>query len=113
MKNIAQNTKLYADFQPRAPSAFSSRYVLTMITAARAKVSASETGMEYSTPSSPKNTGSSSAKPTPNTTSRNMDSSVDASALPTACRKMKHALFTQADTIRQRYTRNAFTANSV
>ena len=66
------------------------------------KVRTSETGMEYSTPSSPKDNGNSSAKPTPNTTSRNMDSSVDASALPTACRKMKQALFTQASTIMHR-----------
>ena len=49
-------------------------------------VSRSETGMEYSTPSRPKNTGSSRAKPTPNTTSRTMDSTVDSSALPRDCR---------------------------
>ena len=52
--------------------------------------------------SMPKNTGSSSAKPTPNTTSRNMDSSVDENALPTACWKMMHALLSQASTIMQR-----------
>ena len=45
-----------------------------------------ETGIEYSTPSSPKNCGSSSAKPTPNTTSRTIDSIVAAAALPSACR---------------------------
>ena len=69
--------------------------------------------MEYNTPSRPKNTGSSTAKPTPNTTSRNMDSSVEVSALPTACRKMRHALLIQASTIMQRYIRNALTAKSV
>ena len=73
-----------------------------MMTAERTNVRISETGMEYSTPTSPKNTGSSSAKPTPNTTSRTMDSSVDASALPTACKKIKHALLTQAGTIMHR-----------
>ena len=73
-----------------------------MMTAEIRKVRISDTGMEYSTPSKPKNTGSSRAKPTPNTTSRNMDSSVEASALPTACRKMKHALLTQARIIMQR-----------
>ena len=35
-----------------------------------AKVRKSDTGMEYSTPYSPKNRGSSRAKPTPNTISR-------------------------------------------
>ena len=73
-----------------------------MITAEIRNVRISETGMEYKTPSSPKNTGSSSAKPTPNTTSRNMDSSVEDNALPTACKKMKQALFTQASTIMHR-----------
>ena len=73
-----------------------------MMTAEMINVRISDTGMEYSTPSRPKNTGSNSAKPTPNTTSRNMDSSVEVSALPTACRKMKHALLTQASTIMQR-----------
>ena len=55
--------------------------------------------MEQRTPSRPKNRGKTSAKPTPNTTSRSRDSSVEARALPTACRKMKQALFTQASTI--------------
>lgn len=77
------------------------------------KVRISDTGMEYSTPSRPKNTGSSRAKPTPNTTSRNMDNSVDESALPTACKKMKHALLTQARIIMQRYVRKALMAKSV
>ena len=66
------------------------------------KVRISDTGMEYSTPSKPKNTGNNRAKPTPNTTSRNIDNSVEASALPTACKKMKHALLMQAKTIIQR-----------
>ena len=66
------------------------------------KVRTSDTGMEYRTPSSPKNTGSSRANPTPNTTSRNRESMVEASALPTACKKMKQALFTQARIIMQR-----------
>ena len=73
-----------------------------MMIAEMIKVRISDTGMEYSTPSNPKNTGSNRAKPTPNTTSRNMDSSVDVSALPTACKKIKHALLTQASTIMQR-----------
>ena len=66
------------------------------------KVKISETGMEYRTPSRPKKTGRSNAKPTPNTTSRNMESMVDANALPTACKKMKHALLTHAKIIMQR-----------
>ena len=84
-----------------------------MMIAEMTKVRISDTGMEYNTPSKPKNTGSSRAKPTPNTTSRNMDSSVEASALPTACRKMKHALLTQARIIMHRYVRKALTANAV
>ena len=78
-----------------------------------AKVSASDTGIEYSTPSRPKNRGSSSAKPTPNTTSRTIDSAVDSSALPMAWRKMNVPLFTVASGSMHRYTRNAFTAKSV
>lgn len=73
-----------------------------MMIAEMIKVRISDTGMEYSTPSKPKNTGSNKAKPTPNTTSRNIDSSVDVSALPTAYKKIKHALLTQASTIMQR-----------
>ena len=42
-----------------------------------------------------------------------MESIVDENALPTACKKMKHALFTQASTIMQRYVRNALIAKSV
>ena len=42
--------------------------------------------MEYNTPSSPKNSGNSSAKPTPNTTSRTMESIVEENALPSDCR---------------------------
>ena len=64
-------------------------------TSATRNVKKSETGMEYSTPSKPKKTGSSSAKPTPNTISRTMDSAVDAAALPIAWRKIKQALLTQ------------------
>ena len=41
-------------------------------------------------------------EPTPNTTSRNMESMVDVNALPTACKKMKHALLTHAKIIMQR-----------
>ena len=65
-------------------------------------VSTSLTGMEYSTPSRLKNSGSSSAKPTPNTTSRTMLSMVDTAALPMDCRKMNAALFTQARIIMHR-----------
>ena len=38
--------------------------------------------MDHRTPSSSMEAGSSRAKPTPNTTSRTMDSAVDSSALP-------------------------------
>ena len=58
--------------------------------------------MEYSTPSSPKNTGSRRAKPTPNTISRTMESKVEAAAFPRDCRKMKVPLFTQAKIVRHR-----------
>ena len=71
-------------------------YVSTMSTADAAAASMSDTGIEYNTPSSPKKTGSSSASPTPNTISRAIDSSVEAAALPIACRKMNAALFTHA-----------------
>ena len=76
------------------------------ITATR-NVSASDRGMEYSTPSSPKKNGSSSANPTPKTISRIMERIVEAAALPMACKKMKHALFTQAKTIMHWYGRAA------
>lgn len=66
------------------------------------KVSTSETGMEYSTPSSPNKRGSKSAKPTPNTISLTMESMVDSTAFPIACKKMNVALFTQASTIMHR-----------
>ena len=65
-------------------------------------VSISETGMEYRTPSSPKNTGSKRAKPTPNIISLTIESIVDAIAFPIACRKIKAALLMQAKIIRQR-----------
>ena len=65
-------------------------------------VKISESGMEYNTPSSPKKRGSKSAKPTPNTISRIMESAVDSAALPIACRKIKEALFTQAKTTMHR-----------
>lgn len=45
-------------------------------------VSRSDTGIEYSTPSKPNHRGSSSAKPTPNSTSRTMEMAVDVKALP-------------------------------
>ena len=84
-----------------------------MMTAEMRKVRTSDTGMEYSTPSRPKNSGRTRAKPTPKTTSRNMESIVEANALPRAYRNMKQALLTQAKTIMQRYTRNALTAKAV
>ena len=68
---------------------FNSLYVFTIITAEITNVSTSDTGMENSTPSNPKISGSVRAKPTPKTTSRNIDSMVEANALPRACRKMK------------------------
>ena len=49
-----------------------------------AAVKRSETGMEYNTPSKPKNSGSKSAKPTPNTISRTMESMVEETAFPIA-----------------------------
>ena len=58
--------------------------------------------MEKSTPSSPKNSGRTRAKPTPKTISRTMESSVEDTALPMACRKIKQALLTQASTTMQR-----------
>ena len=54
---------------------------------------------ENKTPSSPQNRGSKTANPTPNTTSRSMESAVDAAAFPIACKKIKHALLIQAITI--------------
>lgn len=39
-----------------------------------------------------------------------MDSSVDESALPSGCKKMKHALLTQARIIMHRYVRKALMA---
>ena len=81
---------------------FSSRKVARIRHSAMKKVRISEIGMEYSTPSRPKNRGRSSAKPTPQMTSRNMDSSVEERAFPSACKKMKQALLTQASTIMQR-----------
>ena len=65
-------------------------------------MSTSDTGIEYSTPSSPKSSGSSSAKPTPNRTSRTIESMVDRKALPSDCRYMKVALFTVASIIMHR-----------
>ena len=55
-----------------------------IITAEIKKVRISDIGMEYSTPSKPKISGNTNAKPTPKTTSRNMDSIVEARALPKA-----------------------------
>ena len=51
---------------------------------AAAKVRISDSGIEYKTPSRPKKSGSKSAKPTPKTISRTMDSSVDSAAFPIA-----------------------------
>ncbi|CDC61344.1 unknown [Clostridium sp. CAG:448] len=62
----------------------------------------SDTGMDQSTPESPKKRGKSRANPTPNTISRTMESRVDSTALPIACKKMKVALLTQARTIMHR-----------
>ena len=73
-----------------------------MIKTAMRKVRTSDTSMEYSTPFSPKNIGRSGANPTPNTTSRNRESIVEESILPTACKRMKRALFTQAKIIMRR-----------
>jgi hypothetical protein len=46
----------------------------------------SDAGMEYSTPSSPKNKGKTSANPTPNTTSLNRERKVEAHGLPSDCK---------------------------
>lgn len=59
-------------------------YVATIMTADTTAVRISDTGMEYNTPSRPKNIGRRSAKPTPNTISLIMDSAVDAAAFPIA-----------------------------
>lgn len=48
--------------------------------------------MEYSTPSSPNQQGSSRAEPTPNTTSRTREMAVEANAFPRDWRKNKHFL---------------------
>lgn len=63
-----------------------SRIVCLITNAAITKVSASETGIEYRTPSSPKRIGSRRAKPTPNTTSLIIEMTVEASAFPRDCR---------------------------
>ncbi len=73
-----------------------------IITAEMIKVRISETGMEYSTPSRPKKIGRNNAKPTSNTTSRNMEIVVDANVLSTACKKMMHALLIHAKIVMQR-----------
>ena len=44
----------------------------------------SDSGIEYKTPSRPKKTGRSNAKPTPKTISRTMESTVDSTAFPIA-----------------------------
>ena len=80
----------------------SCQYALAMMSRETTSVSTSDTGMEYSTPSRPNQMGSSRAKPTPNRISRIMDSAVDYTALPMACRKMKAALLTQANTTMHR-----------
>lgn len=75
---------------PGIPAGFSvlrERKVRMMITTERTAVRISETGMEYSTPSSPKKSGSRSAKPTPNTISRTMERRVEAAALPHGLQK--------------------------
>lgn len=63
------------------------------------KVKRSDIGIEYRTPSNPKKSGSNNAKPTPNTTSRIIERSVEATAFPIACRKIKQDLLIQARTI--------------
>lgn len=50
------------------------------------KVSKSEIGIEYSTPSKPNQIGSNSAKSTPNKISRTIESIVDSIALPSDCK---------------------------
>ena len=88
-------------------------YVFAISIAEIIAVKTSETGIEYKTPSSPKNKGSNKVRPTPNTISRTIDSIVDSTAFPIACKNIKVALFMQARTIMQRYMRKAFTAKSV
>lgn len=74
---------------------------------------ASDSGIEYSTPSNPNHIGSNNANPTPKITSRTMDSIVDVTGLPSDCRKINAALFIQAGISKQRYTRKDLTAKSV
>ena len=76
-------------------------------------VKASDTGIEYKTPSRAKNLGKTNAKATPNTMSRTIESSVDSIAFPIACIKIKVALLIHAKIIMQRYIRKAFIAKSV
>ena len=90
---------------------FNFLYVTTIIKAATINVSISDIGMEYSTPSSPKNTGNINANPTPKTISLTMDSAVEATAFPIACKKINVALFTQAKIIMHKYMRKALIPN--
>ena len=73
-----------------------------IITAETTAVSISDTGMEYRTPSSPKNKGRIRANPTPKTISRIIESIVDDTALPIACRNINAALLMQAKMTVQR-----------
>lgn len=65
---------------------FNVRYVYISDIAEMTKVSKSEIGIEYSTPSKPNQIGSNSAKPTPNKISRTIESIVDSIALPSDCK---------------------------
>ena len=66
------------------------------------KVKISDIGIEYRTPSNAKKSGSNNAKPTPNTTSRIIERSVEATAFPIVCRKIKQALLIHARMIMHR-----------
>ena len=73
----------------------------------------SEMGIDSNTPFNPKNFGKIRANPTPNITSRMVDSMVEATAFPMDCRKIKHDLLIQAKTTIHKYIRKDFIANCV
>lgn len=111
--SLAGTLFLYNYTCPFAAPLLNCLYVTAITSAETSAVRMSDTGMEYRTPSKPKNVGRRSANPTPSTISRTIDRIVDAIALPIACRKMKVALLTQVKTIMHRYIRKARMAKSV
>ena len=76
-----------------------SLYVSIIIIIEKMNVNISDTGIEYNTPSRPKNIGNTSAKPTPNKISLIIEIIVDATTFPKKKKKIKVALFTHAKII--------------